>query len=187
MLSLKLRSPGPFWLEDLMYLVADQTRLLPERAARAVARWNRAVGQVRDVRNACGAQLRAAVQFSPGSLIAHALRRQPPKAAVQPLAPELDEPQEWRLATRALAEGREGAEAVAHLHKEAAKQLDSATYVLARLRDELRPLMVNIALPGDGPVALHGSAAFETSLDALLALSRANAATRPKERALTAA
>ena len=172
MLSLRLKTPAPFWLEDLLYLVADQARRLPDAAARAVARWHRTIDGIRDLRDASAAQLRAAAQFSPETLIARALRRQPPKAAIQQLAPELDEPLEWSLATRALTESHLGAGAVNALHKQASEQLDSATYVLARLRDELRPLMVNVPLPGDAPVALRGSAAFETSLDALLALSQ---------------
>ncbi|WP_439544478.1 hypothetical protein [Hyphomicrobium sp.] len=181
MLSLRLKTPGPFWLEDLMYLAADELRRLPERSARAAARWRRAVGRIRAVRDASAALLH------PETLIARALRRQPPKTAVQQLAPELAEPLEWSLATRALTESHLGAGAVNALHKQAGEQLDSASYVLARLRDELRPLMLTTALPGDEPVELRGSAAFETSLDALLALSRENAATRPKERALSAA
>ena len=181
MLSLRLKTPGPFWLEDLMYLVADELRRLPERTAHAVAHGRRAIDRIREVRDASAALLR------PEALIAHALRRQPPKPAVQQLAPELNEPLEWNLATRALTESHLGAGAVTALHKQAGEQLDSASYVLARLRDELRPLMLTTALPGDELVALRGSAAFETSLDALLALSRENAATRPKERALSAA
>jgi hypothetical protein len=65
--------------------------------------------------------------------------------------------------------------------------LDSIAYILARLRDELRPMMKYSTIPGDEPVPLHTAAEFETSLDALLALSRANAATRPQERIVTAA
>jgi len=181
MLSLRLKSPGPFWLEDLFYLAADELRRLPERAARVAAVWQRATDRARDLRTASVAMLR------PETLIARTLRRQPPKPAVREMAPALDEPLAWSLATRALADGDHGARTVAALQKEAGEQLDSASYVLARLRDELRPLMRTTQLPGDGPVALRVSAAFETSLDALLALSRENAATRPKERALTAA
>lgn len=185
MLSLRLKTPGPFWLEDLMYMAADELRRLPERSARAAARWRQAVGRIRAVRD----DLRdaSAALLNPEALIAHALRRQPPKPAVQQLAPELAEPLEWSLATRALTESHLGAGAVNALHKQAGEQLDSASYVLARLRDELRPLMLTTALPGDELVTLRASAAFETSLDALLALSRENAATRPKERALSAA
>jgi hypothetical protein len=181
MLSLRLKPPGPFWLEDLMYLAADELRRLPERTARAAAIWQRAVGRARDLRAASAAMLR------PEAMITRTLRRQPAKPAVQQLAPVLDAPLEWSLATRALTDSHSGARTVAALQKEAGEQLDSASYVLARLRDELRPLMRTTPLPGDEPVALRASVAFETSLDALLALSRENAATRPKERALTAA
>lgn len=181
MLSLRLKPPGPFGLEDLMYLAADELRRLPERTARAAAGWQRLVGRARNLSAASAARLR------PEVVIARALRRQPPKPTIQQMAPVLDAPLEWSLATRALTDSHSGARAVAALQKEAGEQLDSASYVLARLRDELRPLMLTTPLPGDEPVALRASAAFETSLDALLALSRQNAATRPKERALTAA
>lgn len=177
MFGLRLTPPGPYWLEDLLHLAIDQARLLPDRARRAAAAVRTAPESARALRDTAIAQARATFPWLP-------------KPAAPPRAPDterLDEPLTWELATQPLAESRSSASETFALHATASEQLDSIAYILARLRDELRPMMKYSVFPGDEPIALRAAAEFETSLDALLALSRANAATRPQERIVTAA
>lgn len=177
MFGLRLNPPGPYWLEDLLHVVLDQARRLPDRARHAAAAVRNAPDGARALRDAAIAEARARIPWLP-------------KPAAPPRPPEierLDEPLTWELATQPLAESRSSASETFALHATAGEQLDSIAYILARLRDELRPMMRYSAFPGDEPIALHAAAEFETSLEALLALSRANAATRPPERIVTAA
>lgn len=178
MLRLRLNTPGPYWAEDLLYFVLDEARRLPARVAGGTARLRRAHERIRESRTATANVISSVLN---GRLF----ERKPATVtpiAVAPLAELLDEPLEWTLATLSLSESHTGATTAIALHKQAEEQLDSADYVLSRLRDELRPLMVHTPLPGDEPVPLRTVAAFETSLEALLALSRENAASRPKDR-----
>ena len=177
MFGLRLNPPGPYWLEDLLHVAIDQVRRLPDRARRAAAAVRAAPDSARALRDMGFKQARATIPWLP-------------KPAAPPRPPEterLDEPLTWALATQPLAESRSGASDTFALHATASEQLDSIAYILARLRDELRPMMKYSTFPGDEPIALRAAAEFETSLDALLALSRANAATRPQERIVTAA
>lgn len=177
MLGFRLSSPGPFWFEDLVYFVIDESRRLPGRAAGAAARIHRmaeATGRsaVATFRNlALPAEQAAPVLRTP----------------VRQEADPLDGPLTWTLATEPLTAAGTGASTAAALHKAAAEQLGALTYALDRLRDELVPVMREARL-GRGEVHRLGDAArLETSVEALLALSRRNAATRPKYKTLNAA
>ena len=100
MLSLRLKSPGPFWLEDLFYLAADELRRLPERAARVAAVWQRATDRARDLRTASAAVLR------PETLIARTLRRQPPSSRWVAIMPRTPSNQVWRYHPQSTRDNR---------------------------------------------------------------------------------
>jgi hypothetical protein len=73
------------------------------------------------------------------------------------------------------------------MHSAAAEQLDSLTYALDRMREELRPLMTYAPLKDDTVEPLRVESKLETSIEALLELSKLCEATRPKDRARSAA
>ncbi|MCC7250421.1 hypothetical protein [Hyphomicrobium sp.] len=178
MLGFRLNPPGPFWFEDLMFFVIDEGRRLPKRAAVALSR----------IRRLADTAARKAADFDPKAL----LRVTPtaaPATAIQrhrEVAP-LDESETWLLATEPLAAVGTATHAAVALHNAASEQLDALTYVLARMRDDLRPIMTCVPFKDDNVLALHADAELETSIEALLELSRRNAATRPKDRMRTAA
>lgn len=176
MLGFRLNPPGPFWFEDLMFLVIDEGRRLPARAATAVSRVRRLAQK--------------AAAFDPRALVRENIFTGPvPRPAAMPRreAALLDEPEAWALATEPLVAVGTGTSAAVTLHRAAGEQLDALTYVLDRMRDELRPMMTYARFKDDNVHPLHDAAALETSIEALLELSRKNAATRPKDRARTAA
>jgi hypothetical protein len=179
MLGFRFDPLGPFWLEDLVFLVMDEVRQLPKRAAKATAQARRMALALRDFdpTEFWSARRRAndgvAATAAPAVQVIHETAR-------------LEEPEAWDLATEPLAAVGTGTASAVSLHKTAAEQLDALTYVLDQIRADVRPLMVNTRLKGEEIVQIPIRAEFETSLEALLALSRKNEATRPK-RARSAA
>lgn len=188
MLGFRLNPLGPFWFEDLVFLVMDEARRLPGRAAKAVSRIEHAARNVGKY-DARYARIMALLS-DPAMAIRTQTRAR--KAQTEPgAAPReadlLGEPQAWALATEPLLAVGTGTHAAIALHEAAGEQLDAVTYVLDRMRDELRPMMIYARFEGDAVHALHETARLETSIEALLELSRKNAATRPKDRILSAA
>lgn len=174
MLGLRIDPPGPFWFEDLMFFVADESRRLPARAAATAQRMRELA--------------RKASAFDPRHLFYPPVETEPvPAVVLHREVPPLDDTETWALATEPLTTaGSESHTAIA-MHRAAAEQLDALTYVLDRMRDELRPMMTYARFTDDNLHVLPDRAAFETSLEALLELSRQNEATRPKDRVRTAA
>jgi hypothetical protein len=178
MLGFRITPPGPYWLEDLAYAVVDRVRLV---AARGRAAW----------------EVRAAVAAKAGHAVDRLVARfgmarhepPPPAARAEPIsvAPLLDEPEAWALATEPLSAADTGASRAAAMHRTAAEQLDALTYVLDRVRQEVRPFMTYARLAGEPVHAMPETAALEAGIEALLELSRQNAATRPKRYAESAA
>lgn len=176
MLGFRLSAPGPFWFEDLVYIVVDEARRLPGRAAKAAT-------YVHRMTEAAGRRLNA---IRTPTVVPVAEAAPEPRARVHIEAELLDEPLAWTLATEPLTKGGAGAAKVVALHNAAGQQLGAVTYALDRLRDELAPMMAHVNL-GRSEVLRLADTRLETSIEALLELSRTNAATRPKERTLTAA
>lgn len=176
MLGFRIDPPGPFWFEDLVFFVVDESRRLPGRAAAAAAHFRKLA--------------RNAAALDPCALLRRPAESEPPSApAVAPRREvlPLDEPEAWALATEPLTAAGTGAVNAIAMHNAAAEQLDSLTYVLDRMRDELRPMMTYARFKDDNVEALPDTTALETSIEALLELSRRNAATRPKDRVRSAA
>lgn len=173
MLGFRLNPPGPFWFEDLVFFVIDEGRRLPQRAAVAAVRIRRAVGSAAD----------KVAAFDPTMLVRRPTAKSaaPVALAHQEIAP-LDDFETWSLATEPLVAVGDGTAAAMAYHRTAEEQLDSLTYVLARMRDELRPMMTYARFEDETVPALHATPELETSIEALLELSRRNAATRPKDR-----
>lgn len=184
MLGFRLNTPGPFWYEDLLFFVLDEGRRLPARASKAAAEirrvaetaWTSVSGRLRS--ELTGHILDWTAKAKPADEPAPALRIEQ--------ADLLDEPLTWALATEALVAADTGTHAAIGFHKSAGEQLDALTYVIDRMRDELRPLMSYARFEQDRVEKLD-DIRLETSIEALLELSRKNAATRPKSRALNAA
>jgi hypothetical protein len=184
MLGLRLSPPRPFWFEDLVFFVLDEGRRLP--------------GRVKDFAIRVNSFARTTWQANSETLLSApitairekfgAAEKAEPEIKIRHVEAELlNEPLAWSLATEPLAAVGTGTEAAIAYHNAAAEQLDALTYVLDRMRDELRPLM-NYEQLEHGPIPLFPQTAeLETSIEALLELSRKNAATRPKGRMLTAA
>ncbi len=181
MLGFRINPPGPFWFEDVVFFIVDETRRLPDRASKAVAEIRKlaaratesaltAIGSVTPVRR----EVVAAQALQRPLIIAREEDR-------------LEDVEAWSLATEPWAAIGTGTSAAVALHETAGEQLDAVTYVLDRIRDDVRPLMTYAPLKGDEVHQLDTQAALDTSIEALLALSRANATTRPKNRVLTAA
>lgn len=134
-------------------------------------------------------------KISPADLVAFASAQLPGKApaARKGAAPSRAEPapldaaEMWALATEPLLAAGTATDTAAALHRAAAEQLDALTYLLDQIRTELRPMMTHTRLAEGAVQPLHDAEALDTSIEALLELSRKNAATRPKDRELTAA
>ncbi len=99
----------------------------------------------------------------------------------------LDADEMWTLATEPLLAASTATETAAALHRAAGEQLDALTYLLDQIRAELRPMMRHTRLADGAVQPFHGAEALDTSIEALLELSRKTTATRPKDRELTAA
>lgn len=167
----RINLPDLFWFEDLAYSAIEEARRLPERT-RAAWRWLAARTPTAPTLDEVMAKLRPArpIELAPSG---------PAEAIV--LAPLLDEPEAWALATEPLSTADAATAKANALHAAAAEQLDALTYALDRLRQEIRPLMT-YARFADEPVHTLPANALETSIEALLELSRVNEATRPKDR-----
>ncbi|HRN83781.1 MAG TPA: hypothetical protein PK857_03095 [Hyphomicrobium sp.] len=183
--SFRMTSSNPFWFEDLVFLVMDESRRLPERASAAFARARRTVeagaAAVVRMKPLVVRQTSAPAKAVP---VAAAVVRTPAVARIE--ANLLDEPLSWALATEPLVSGVKGVERAVELHEKAREQLGAITYVLDRMRDELSPALTQTRLEQKAAVD-DAALRLDTSIEALLALSRKNAATRPKDRILTAA
>ncbi|MGE0023788.1 MAG: hypothetical protein AB7S70_09185 [Hyphomicrobium sp.] len=179
MLGFRFDPPGPFWFEDLAYFVIDESARLALRARRAavaVAEWARRTHD-------------AIITFPDRVIEAARLRTSPAPDTTRlivEVAP-LEEPEAWALATEPLTALGNGTSRTLALHKSATDQLDALTYVLAQMRDDLRAVMSYAPLEGEEPVRIPTQAELDVSIEALLALSRQNAATRPKDRLASAA
>lgn len=177
-LGLPFAPPGPFWFEDLMFFVVDESRRMPARVAAVASR----------IRRLPTMAIEKATEFDPAELWRHSRPEAAPAMIQHRETPPLDEPESWALATEPLVAAETGLRAVVGSHAAAAEQLDSLTYVLARMRDDLRPIMTYARLEDENNVeALPDPKALETSIEALLELSRTCAATRPKDRVHVAA
>lgn len=178
----RMTSPNPFWFEDLVFFLMDESRRLPERASATVTR----------ARRLAAAGTAALLPYVPTMRRQRAPVRAAATAVRAPVvvreAELLGEPMTWALATEPLATTAAGVEKAVELHERAREQLGAITYVLDRMRDELAPAMSHVRLEPKNTVDTDGSSTrLDTSIEALLALSRRNAATRPKDRVLTAA
>ncbi len=177
-LGLRFEPLGPFWFEDLMFFLIDESRRFPARLSATAARLGRLAEKV----------TATAASFGPARWIPFAPAAPPPPAVLQRHdTPPMDEPEAWALATEPLVAARTGLNAAMACHTAAAEQLDSLAYVLARIRDDLRPIMAHTRFEEDNIEQLPDPKALETSIEALLELSRKNAATRPKDRVRPAA
>ena len=181
--SFRMTSSNPFWFEDLVFLVMDESRRLPERASAAFARARRTVeagaAAVVRMKPLVVRQASAPAKAAPAAVV-----RTPAVARIE--ANLLDEPLSWALATEPLVSGVKGVERAVELHEKAREQLGAITYVLDRMRDELSPALAQTR-PEPKTAIDDDALRLDTSIEALLALSRKNAATRPKDRLLTAA
>ncbi len=179
MLGLRFDPPGPFWFEDLVFFVIDETSRLAKRAGHAASaawEWLR--------------RTRATVVTLPDRAVEAArLWRAPPDKHSQAIfeTPTLDEPEAWALATEPLTALGAGTTTAVTLHAAASEQLDALTYALAQIRDDLRPVMTYAPLEAGEPSRITALAELDVSIEALLELSRRNAATRPKDRMVSAA
>ncbi len=174
MLGFRINPPGPFWFEDFVFFAIDETRRLPGRIAKLSA----------DTRRRASELTARLLQAEPAR---HQLASQPVAARIISEPARLEEAEAWELATDPVAAVGTGMASAVALHEAAREQLDAVTYVLDRIRDEVRPLMTYTRLAGDEVHQLPTQADLDTSIEALLALSRLNAATRPKSRVLSAA
>jgi hypothetical protein len=172
MLRLPTAPVNPFWLEDLAYFAIDEARRLPARARQAWA-WIEARAAERPSLDEILASLARRLER----------RRLPVAFAAAHLVPApLDEPEEWSLATEPVSAADAATAKAVALHQRAAEQLDALTYVLARLRDEVRPHMSTVRLAGEPVYALPEADQNAAALKALLELSRENTKTRPETR-----
>ncbi len=177
-LGLPFEPPGPFWFEDLMFFVVDETRRLPQRAVHAARRLRRLAERT----------VETATNFDPTQMLRSRRAAAPVPAIQQRREVEpLNEPEAWALATEPLVAAGTGLNAALACQAAAAEQIDSLTYVLARMRDDLRPIMTTTHFEDETVEPLPDPKALETSIEALLELSRKNAATRPKDRVRPAA
>lgn len=184
MLGFRLNTPGPFWYEDLLFFVLDEGRRLPARASKAAA-------QIRRIAETAWTSVSARFDSELAGRVRDWTAKARPADETAPAlrieqADLLDEPLTWALATEPLVAADTGTHAAVGFHKSAGEQLDALTYVIDQMRDELRPLM-SYASFEQGRVQTLDDIRLETSIEALLELSRKNAATRPKNRALNAA
>lgn len=188
MQSFRMTSSNPYWFEDLVFAVVDETRRLPERASVAAAWTRRHANAGLAVLRRYGSAL--VTRPETAARPAKAARPDPVELARAPMreAELLDEPLAWALATEPLSSGEKSLRQVVELQDKAREQLGAITYVLDRMRDEIAPALTH-------PSNVRQSLAhriedvneLDTSIEALLALSQRNAAMRPKDRCLTAA
>lgn len=183
MLGLRITPPGPYWFEDLVFLVLDGGRRAAERTARATRALKGLARRTTDDTVATLLATPARLLGVPAQATAADTHATPPLRQAE----LLDEPLAWTLATEPLATAAAGTASAISLHEAASEQLDAVSYTLARIRDEVRPLLTYARLADDTVQHLPSAAELETSIEALLELSRRNAATRPKNRTLTAA
>lgn len=179
MLGLRFDPPGPFWFEDLVFFVIDEASRLARRtghAASAAWHWLRRAHAI-------------LVTMPDRAVEAARLRRAPPDEHPQTIfeTPPLEEPEAWALATEPLTTLGAGTTKAVTLHAAASEQLDALTYALAQIRDDLRPVMTYAPLETDEASRVTALAELDVSIETLLALSRRNAATRPKDRLVSAA
>ncbi|HYD15074.1 MAG TPA: hypothetical protein VEA77_01605 [Hyphomicrobium sp.] len=179
MLGFRIEPPGPFWLEDLVFLVMDEARALPNRTLKVAAHIRRLARKAQSI------EILTLLPFGQTGVASQQVPVRMP--AVFRETPRLDQPEEWALATEPLAAVGTGTTTAVTLHKAADEQLDALTYVLTQMRAELRPVMSYARLKGDEIHHLPTQTELDNSIDALLELSRKNAATRPKDRVHTAA
>lgn len=167
MLGFRFNTPGPYWLEDAGYFAIDEIRALARRAKRGWAGARALAGRA-------PAWVNAAIESRNAD-------RPAPPPVVRPVA-RLEETETWALATEPLASADATAVRAFAYHKSAAEQIDALSYALAQIRNDVRPVMVSSRF-ADEPVPMQPAEdALEHSIQALLELSRANAATRPKDR-----
>lgn len=180
--SFRMTSPNPFWFEDLVFSLMDESRRLPERASAAFLRVRRhAEAGLEALRKYKAAALQRSIAPAKAAPVTVEARPQVIEAEL------LDEPLTWALATEPLVTSATGAEKAVELHEKAREQLGAITYVLERMRDDLAPALTHISLERKVAAELARADELDMSIEALLALSRRNAATRPKDRILTAA
>lgn len=175
-----MASPNPFWFEDLIFFLMDESRRLPERASAAAARARRLAqaGTAVLLRHAPAVRRKTASAEPATAVRAPVLLRE---------AELLDEPLAWALATEPLTTTAAGVEKAVELHEKAREQLGAITYILDRMRDDLAPALTRIPAERTSVAQPDDAIRLDTSIEALLVLSRRNAATRPKDRVLTAA
>ena len=186
MQSFRMTSSNPYWFEDLVFAVVDEGRRLPERASLAVARGRRHANTGLAALRRFGAVVWHPRKANPATSARHATARLEARAPVRE-AERLDEPLAWALATEPLATSEMGVQKVVELQDKAREQLGAITYVLDRIRDEIEPALTRPAAAPRLTRHTENMSELDTSIEALLALSRRNAALRPKERCLTAA
>jgi hypothetical protein len=178
-LPLRIEPLGPFWFEDLVFFVVDESRRLSARAAAAATRLRRMAGETAGLATAFNpTQWLSPVRTAPTTALS---------APARPEAPALEAPEAWALATGPLATAGAGANAAVTCHAAAGEQLDALAYVMARMRDDLRPIMTTARFGDDTVERLADPKALDTSIEALLELSRRNEATRPRDRVRAAA
>lgn len=180
-------SSNPFWFEDLVFSVLDEARRIPARATTALTHARRhshiALATTRQIWAIARNRINAVV--ATGSAEIEVL---PAKAKVQVQEAELlDQPLAWALATEPMETSVAGARKAAQLHEKAREQLGAITYVLDQIRDDLAPALNDVRFERKTASQISDEAALDMSIEALLALARSNAATRPKDRALSAA
>lgn len=174
-----MTTSNPFWFEDLVFSLMDECRRLPERASNAAAKLH---GYAETGIAAYHKLKEVAVRRSAAPAKTEAAAIEVRTQIVE--AERLDDPLTWALATEPLATSAKGVERAVALHEKAGEQLGAISYVLDRMREELAPALMNTSA---GRKIATGSDELDVSIQALLELSRKNAATRPSDRLLTAA
>lgn len=183
MTGFRMTSSNPFWFEDLVFFVIDESRRLPQRAIDAAMRARHLV------------ELSAATVKRYRSTIAPRLARAPLKSAAAvrvPLAQRieaelLDEPLTWTLATEPLTTSANGIAKVAELQEKAREQIDAISYTLDRMRDELNAVLTHAPIRPAAEVQAQPGVELDASIEQLRTASRKHRAPRPTDRILTAA
>lgn len=174
-----MTSSNPFWFEDLVFSLMDECRRLPERASNAAAKLHgyaeTGVAAYRKLKEAAVRRPAAPVKAE-----AAAIEARPQIVEAE----QLDDPLTWALATEPLATSAKGVERAVALHETAGEQLGAISYVLDRMREDLAPALMNASA---GRKIATEPDELDVSIQALLELSRRNAATRPSDRFLSAA
>lgn len=182
--SFRMTSSNPFWFEDLVFSVWDESRRLPERATKAYVRARRyAETGIETLLKYKAAVRRLSVASEPVKAVPVAVEARPRVFEAE----LLDDPLTWSLATEPLASSVASVEKVLLLQEKADEQLGAITYVLDRMRDDLAPVLTRTRSERTPKAEILNRDELDMSIEALLALSRRNAATRPKDRLLNAA